>query len=63
MNRSLLPKTIQVCSIHSMEDPFGESQELKRFFLGDKLKYLSKLHGFASLPSHWKVNNKSGYPI
>ena len=46
-----------------MEDIFGESPELKRFLLGDKLKYLSKLHEFPSLPSHWKVNNKAGYPI
>ena len=37
-----------------------ESQELKRFFLGDKLKYLLKPDAFCTyLPAHWKVGNKA----
>ena len=43
-----------------MEDSFDESQELKRFLLGEKLKYLLKPDVFPSLPAHWKVGNKGG---
>ena len=43
-----------------MEDSFDESQELKRFLVGDKLKYLLKPDVLSSLPAHWKVRNKEG---
>ena len=60
INRSVLHKAIHVCSIQSIEDSFDESQELKRFLLGEKLKYLLKPDVFPFLPAHWKVGNKGG---
>ena len=33
VNKSVLHKAIHVCSIHSMEDSFDESQRLKWFLL------------------------------
>ena len=52
INRSVLHKAIHVCSINSMEDSFVERQELTRFLLGGKLKYLLKPDAFPSLPAH-----------
>ena len=49
MNRSVLHKTIHVCSVYSMKDSSNESQELKRL-----------LHGDVSIPTHWKIGNKAG---
>ena len=50
--RSALHKAIHVCSIHSMDYSFDVFQELKRFLLGDKLKYLLKPDALPSLPAH-----------
>ena len=52
INKPVLHKAIHICSIHSMEDSFDESQELKLFLLGTKLKYFLKPDAFPSLPAH-----------
>ena len=58
INKSVLHKTLHVCSIHSMEGSFDKSQKLKRFLLATK--YLLKPEAFPFIPAQWKVGNKAG---
>ena len=58
--RSVLPKSVHVCSDHFTEDSFDESQELKWRLFGGNLKYILRLDAVPSLFPNGKAVNKSG---